>query len=80
MIRLVRIWGFLLIAAGAVVLASYVILPLQALWLVLLQLPRPVQLGLAVAAVGGLLLVGSMIWERLEDLDKDRSLLDDEPR
>lgn len=79
MIRLVRICGFLLIAAGALVLLSYVILPLQALWLVFFQLPLPVQIGLAVAAAGGLLLIGSMIWERLDDLDNDRSLREDEP-
>ena len=79
MIRLIRIFGFLLIAAGALVLFSYVFVPLQALWLVFFQLPWPVQVGIGVAVAGGLLLVGSVIWERLEDLDKDRSLTDDEP-
>jgi hypothetical protein len=79
LIRLLRIFGFLLIAAGALVLLSYVFLPLRALWLAYLQLPWAVQAGIGVALFGGLLLVGSVIWERLEDLDKDRSLRDEEP-
>ena len=77
MIRLLRIVGFLLIAVGAVLLAAWLIEPLRAVWPWLLQLPWPVQVGFAAAALGLILLMGSLIWERLEERDKDRSLLDD---
>ncbi len=77
MIRLIRIVGFLLIATGAVCLLAWLIKPLRFLWPWLRALPWPIQLGLVVAAAGLLLLIGSLIWERLEDREKDRSLLDD---
>ena len=77
MTRLVRIVGFLLIIAGALVLASYLIEPLQDLWPWFRQLPTPIQIGLGIAAFGFVLLLGSVIWERLEDREKDRGLLDD---
>ncbi len=77
MIRLIRIVGFLLIATGAVCLLTWLIKPLRFLWPWLRTLPWPIQLGLGVAALGLLLLMGSLIWERLEEREKDRSLLDD---
>lgn len=77
MIRLVRAVGFVLIGAGAVVIAVWSIEPLRFLWPWLLALPWPIRLGLVIAAVGLVLLMGSLIWERLEERDKDRSLLDD---
>ena len=77
MTQLVRVFGFLLIAAGALVLASYLIKPLRALWPWLLELPLPIQIGLVVAALGFLLLLGSVIWERLEDRKLDHDLLED---
>lgn len=77
MIRLIRILGFLLIGAGAVVLLSWFITPLRALWPWLRALPLPIQIGFGVAATGLLLLLGSLIWERLEEREKDRDLLDE---
>jgi len=77
MIRLVRIVGFLLIASGALVLASYLVAPLRALWPWFLQLPTPIQIGLGIAALGFLILIGSVLWERMEDRETDRGLLDE---
>ena len=77
MTRLIRIVGFLLIGAGALVLASYLIEPLREIWPWWRQLPLPIQIGLAVAAFGFLLLLGSVLWERLEDRESERGLLDD---
>jgi hypothetical protein len=77
MTRLVRIVGFLLIGAGALILASYLITPLRFLWPWFRALPLPIQFGLGAAALGFLLLLGTVFWERLEDRDKDRDLLND---
>ena len=56
MTRLVRIIGVLLMIAGALVLASYLIEPLQDVWphawKAFRQLPGPIQVGLAIATVG----------------------------
>ncbi len=77
MIRLIRIMGFLLIAAGAVVVLVWFIKPLQLVWPWLERLPWPIKIGFGGAAVGFLLLLGSLLWERFEDREKDRGLLDD---
>ena len=77
MIRLIRILGFLLIVAGAVVLLTWLIKPLRFVWPWLQALPWPIKLGLGVAAAGFLVLLGSLIWERLEDRAHDRSLRDE---
>jgi len=78
MIRLIRVLGFLLIAAGALVLLTWLFEPLRLIWAALLVLPWPVRLGLGAAAAGLLLVMGSLFWERLEARDSDRALLDDD--
>ena len=77
MIRLVRIVGFLLIAAGAVVLLTWLIEPLRALWPWFRSLPWAVQVGLSSAAVGAILILGTLIWERIENRERDANLLDE---
>jgi hypothetical protein len=77
MIRLVRIVGFLLIGSGAVMLLVWAIEPLRFLWPWFRALPLPIQIGMTAAALGLLLLLGTVIWERLEDRDKDSGLLDE---
>ncbi len=76
MIRLVRMVGFLLIGAGALVLIAYVFEPLRALWPMLLALPWPIKLGLGASVLGLILILGSMIWERIEERENDKDLLD----
>ena len=77
MIRLVRITGFLFIGVGALLVATWFIEPLQELWQFVYELPLIVRIGLGMAAVGLLILLGSILWERYEDLENDRKLLDE---
>ncbi|MCA9417262.1 MAG: hypothetical protein KC931_05860 [Candidatus Omnitrophica bacterium] len=78
MIRLVRVCGFLMIALGALILLSYLIAPLRAIWPWLLKLPLPIQIGLAVGVGGLILTLGSLLWERFEERDSDRALRDED--
>ena len=82
MIKLVRILGWLLMAIGALVILTWLIEPLRAIWPVAYDwfrsLPGAIQFGLVIAAVGFLLLFSSLIWERLEDRKREGSLLDDD--
>ena len=77
MIRLIRIVGFLLILAGAVVVLTWLIHPLRQIWPWLAQLPLPIRIGLGAAGAGFVMLLGSLIWERIEEREHDKSLLDD---
>ncbi|KPJ90592.1 MAG: hypothetical protein AMS18_10490 [Gemmatimonas sp. SG8_17] len=77
MTRLIRVTGLLFMGAGAILLLVWFIKPLRFVWPWLRSLPWPIQVGLAAAIVGLLLLMGSLIWERLEDRERDSSLRDD---
>ncbi len=81
MIRLIRTTGFLLIVAGILVIVVWLIEPLREalleLWPKLRQLPIPIQVGAALAALGLLILMVSLIWERFADRENDRTLLDE---
>ena len=77
MIRLLRVVGFLMIGAGGLLLLVWAIEPLRFLWPWFRNLPVPIQIGLAAATAGLLLLLATVIWERLEDRDGDRDLLDE---
>ncbi|MCP4711093.1 MAG: hypothetical protein GY869_20935, partial [Planctomycetes bacterium] len=72
MIRLIRIMGVLMMATGIIILLAWFIKPLQAVWPWLLKLPWPIQVGMVAAAFGFLLLLASLIWERLEERENDR--------
>lgn len=78
MIRLARITGFLLIIAGALVFLTYFIEPLREVWPWLLELPLPIRIGLVLASIGLLILLGSLIWERWDERELDRSLREDD--
>ncbi|MEM9800496.1 MAG: hypothetical protein AAGA20_09220 [Planctomycetota bacterium] len=77
MIRLVRITGFLLIGVGLALILTWFVEPLRELWTLVYELPLVVRIGLLMAATGFLVLLGSLIWERYEDRENDRSLLDE---
>ncbi len=61
-----------MIIAGALVLASYLITPLREFWPWFRKLDLPIQLGLGAAAIGFLILLGTVIWERLEEHGKEK--------
>ena len=79
MTRVLRITGFLLIGAGAVVLLFWAIRPLRAIWPAIMALPLPVQIGIGAASLGVIVLMGSLIAERIGDREADRKLLEDRP-
>jgi len=62
MTRVLRIAGFLMILAGGLLAASWFIEPLRELWPMLLELPLPIRIGLAVAGLG-LLIVRRVVRE-----------------
>ncbi|MDX1568842.1 MAG: hypothetical protein R3200_00030 [Xanthomonadales bacterium] len=78
MIRLLRIIGFLFIGLGALILLSWAFEPARQLWPLVLALPLPVKLGLVIAVIGFMVLMGSLIWERTESSRTEGNLLDDE--
>ncbi len=81
MIRLIRILGVVLMVAGAIAILTWLIEPLREIWPVAVDwfrgLPMAIQVGLVLAAIGFTLLLGSVIWERLEDRKSESDLLDD---
>ena len=79
MTRLLRITGFLLIATGALVLLVWAIRPLRFIWPALLALPPAILIGIAVAGLGMVVLMGSLIAERIGDREADRRLAAADP-
>ena len=76
MIQLLRITGFLLVLFGALIILTWMIEPLRALWPLLLNLPIAVRIGLIAAAIGLLMLIASLIYERWQERGADQKLRD----
>jgi pilus assembly protein TadC len=76
-IRLLRITGVLFIAAGVVVILTWLIEPLRDLWPLFYELPLPIRVGLCLAGLGLLVLLGTLLWERFEEREQDHALRDD---
>ncbi len=81
MTRLPFILGFLLIGVGTLLLLIWLIEPLRALWPHFLEhflrFPLLIRIGLVTAAVGFILLLGTVIWERLQSRKTDKELQDE---
>ncbi len=77
MIQLLRITGFLLVIFGALVILTWLVEPLRALWPLLLSLPIAIQIGLLAGTVGFLLLMASLIYERWRERAADQELRDE---
>lgn len=61
----IRITGTLMIVLGAVLAASWFVQPLRELWPVLLALPLPIKIGLAVSFIGLLVVFATVVYDRL---------------
>ncbi len=77
MIQLLRITGFLLVIFGALLILTWLVEPLRALWPLLVNLPIAIQIGLIAGSIGLLLLLASLIYERWRERDADRRLRED---
>ena len=75
MMRLVRTTGLLMMAAGILLLLTWLIEPARMFWPWFRTFPLPVQLGTGVAALGLIIVLASLIHERLEDRESDTDLL-----
>ena len=75
MTRLVRTTGLLMIGAGGLLLLTWLIKPARMIWPWFRTFPLPVQLGTGVAALGLIIVLASLIHERLEDRAHDSDLL-----
>ena len=82
MIQFLRILGGVLMGIGALVILAWLIKPLRQVLPTIYDgfrsLPGAIQFGLVIAAIGFVLLISSLIWERLEDRKQEGSLLDDD--
>ena len=77
MTRLLRLTGFLLTLAGLIVVGTWFIEPLRELWPMLLDLPLPIRIGLSLAGFGLIVIFATLLWERWNEREEDRSLLDE---
>lgn len=77
MTKLARLFGFLLLWSGAILLLFWFVKPLRAIGPFFLQLPLLLQIGLGAAAIGFILLLGTVIWERIQSRKTDRELQDE---
>ncbi len=77
MIHTVRVLGIGLMALGAILLLIWFVEPLRFLWPWFRTLPRPIQFGLGAAVLGLLVVVASLVAERVEEREYDRSLRDE---
>ncbi len=76
MIRFIRVLGYLFSAVGVLALLFWMIPGLRAIWPFLLELPVPVQIGLGTLLLGFLLVMASLIAERIEESGADEALRD----
>ena len=78
MVNAFRRIGLLMMLAGVVVITVYLLAevapPVRWLWVWFATLPGPIQVGLAVAALGFFILSASLLWERWLDREDDRKL------
>lgn len=77
MTKLARLIGFLLLWSGALLLLFWFVKPLRAIGALFLQLPILLQIGLAAVAVGFIVLLGTVIWERIRSRKTDKELQDE---
>lgn len=67
MVRHLRILGITMIGLGALLLVTYIVKPLDLVWAWFRSMPLPLQIGIAVAAVGLVVLMTSLVVEKRRD-------------
>jgi hypothetical protein len=67
MARHLRIVGITMMGLGALLFATYIIEPLNLVWGWFREMPVPLQIGVAVAAVGLTILMISLVVEKRRD-------------
>jgi len=72
----IRVIGVLMIALGVLIPVAYVIKPLRLLFDFFMSLAGPLQVAFSLAAVGLILLISSLISERISDRNAEGSLKD----
>ncbi len=75
--RLARNIGVALMVIGAGLLVVWAVRPLRLIWPWVRELPLLIRIGLIAAAGGFLVLLSSLIVERLGESKADQELLDD---
>ena len=75
--KLLRNVGIGLMALGVVLILVWAIKPLRAIWPWLLQLPFPIKVGVVVGTLGLVVLLGSLISERIGERESDQQLRDE---
>jgi len=75
--NLLRNVGFGLMIGGAVLVLIWAIEPLRIVWPWLLQLPILIRIGVVAGTLGLLILLGSLISERIRDREADKELRDE---
>ncbi len=65
MTEVLRLVGFLMMLAGGLLVASWFVEPLREWWPILLDLPLPIRIGLAVAGIGLLVVFATVLHDRL---------------
>jgi hypothetical protein len=84
-IRFIRTLGYVMIVCGILSIITWLIKPLRQIWPWIagplkdwfLSLPLAIQVGAVAASGGFLLLVTSLIMERIEDRKSEKGLFDD---
>ncbi|NNE35859.1 MAG: hypothetical protein HKN13_11505 [Rhodothermales bacterium] len=59
---------------GVILVVTYTISPLRFLWMWFRLLPEPLQVGFAVAGLGLVILITTMLFERVANRDYDNEL------
>ena len=77
MTQSVRLFAFALLATAAVIFITYMIPPLRAIWPFFRTLPGAIQIGVGAAFVGFVLLIVSLIMERIGEKGYNKSLRDE---
>ena len=77
MMDLMRRAGFGLMLVGVVLVVVWAIRPLGFIWPWIRGLPLLIRIGVLAAVVGIAVLLGSLVYERIRERDKDKALRED---